>query len=758
MSGAVQERDIPPKRKRMLDMILALGGLKEEAAVPLSKVKEELQNLKTELDPLLNEIFGFPEQYFDAFVDAVERFNFLDQITDQGVLNEAINNISESLEIHSSDALQHLLNLLTDALKRFEVSDQQQETIETIDFSATISSMPDLITAIEQAVDTFEANARAAAEAARNELESLSHELQQVMAERSESVSPLEFLDSLQKIGSKTRYGAFLRLAAQIKRGHRDGRIDDDRARYLVLNNATMELYRGLIMHTLTKMGSKTTVQLADIIGVEPKLIQSAIVSMLKRGEIEMVGLDKDAPLFSRVLGKSPNTTMALKTIVQQLRGVRTSIEGDPLKTLDECIDRLGSVFSRLQILGEYDETPLSSPVNQLREIANSLTEGVLSIKSSDDAEDLRLLVSAGLEAFARFRLKITLEKGPHLVSGMNVYGERLDPKRYSQIMDSYLENEIERGTLLVLIRELGAMTAKDLAERTGLPQDRVFRHLLRMKGDELLTIAGEEHGYLLYDVPRTPTQAELTLRNITSLAPRLATARKELESSMQNLKAEDIGRIAAALEAFSGARDKMSKTTVNDTVIAESVLKNVEEKIRSAVVLAYRTRAKLPSTRPKVTIDDLLDVDVPTVLDEYRDRMGYAPLLGFGTINWDSSKCLGCKSCEISCPENAILLKPKIKVSDFFQLTDDAIEKMPSKKALFYKTVLGLATQRSDREIVLDKDAPGFGTVEVDLWLCVACRTCVRRCPGVDTGALDLELKWNLPEVVRHLTLEAPQ
>jgi formate hydrogenlyase subunit 6/NADH:ubiquinone oxidoreductase subunit I len=49
--------------------------------------------------------------------------------------------------------------------------------------------------------------------------------------------------------------------------------------------------------------------------------------------------------------------------------------------------------------------------------------------------------------------------------------------------------------------------------------------------------------------------------------------------------------------------------------------------------------------------------------------------------------------------------------------------------------------------------EKPGFGTVEVDLWLCVACRTCVRRCPGPENGALELELRWNLPEVVKQIT-----
>lgn len=134
---------------------------------------------------------------------------------------------------------------------------------------------------------------------------------------------------------------------------------------------------------------------------------------------------------------------------------------------------------------------------------------------------------------------------------------------------------------------------------------------------------------------------------------------------------------------------------------------------------------------------------------------MGYAPLLGFGTIDWDHAKCLGCKSCEIACPENAIELKPVIDIPQYFDFTQEQIDILPVLRAEFYKTVRSLAAVKPTSSLKLDGEKPGFGEVEVDLWLCVGCRTCVRRCPGPDQGALELELRWNLPEVVRHIITE---
>lgn len=753
MSDVAMDREMAPKRKRMMDMVMALGGLKEESTIPLSKVSEELAKLKEEISPLMDSILAFPGEYFKEFVIAIEKSNLIDKISDQGILSEAVIQIEAAVTDMPIDSLETLYGKLKEAQNKFVTAEDTDVSESTVDLESTLNQIPELITQVETIISEQETAAKAAADAAREELESLTKALSDILSDINSD--PVESLDALQKIGTKTRYGPFLRTAAQVKRGIRDERITGPLIKELVTKNVIIELRRGIIMFILDKMGSKTVVQISDLTGHPGEAIQSAIISMMKRGEIEMVGLDGDAPVLSRVLGKAPNTTLVTKVIIQQLRGMRNSVEGPLLELVDESLKRLESIYERLQILGEYDEVSLSEPVSEIRESMDLATEAVLSSQSDEGADELRLLISAGLEAFARFRLKITLEKGPNLVSGFNVYGEKLDPEQYEQIMDSYLESEVERGTLLILIRDFGAMTAHDLAEKTKIPQDRIFRHLLRMKRDELLTTAGETHGYVLYDVPRTPNEAEVTIQTVSGIALQLATARKDLEEIFGDLKPEYIGRLANSLEVMSRSRDKLAKLDVSGIIVGEANLQWVEVKIKSAVLMAYRTRTKLPSTRPKVTLEELLDVDVPTVLEEYRDQMGYAPLLGFGTINWDESKCLGCKSCEIACPEDAIFLKPRIEVPKFFEFSDESLEQLPVNKSLFYRTVQGLATTRPTQDIVLEQETPGFGSVDVDLWLCVACRTCVRRCPGPEEGALELDLKWSLPAVVKQLASE---
>jgi ferredoxin/DNA-binding MarR family transcriptional regulator len=734
----------------MLDMVLALGGLREESAIPLSKVKEELENLKTELAPLTDSILAFPDSYFEKFLEAFEKANLIDEISDKGLLKETISNLEQSQSIAESESLKGLLELLSDTLSKMTVVEETQTGID-VDMGAILSTILDLTSEIESVIIQFEEKAKTEAEAASSELTTLIKALEE--ATKKTATDPDLALDELQKIGTKTRYGPGLRSTAQIKRGKREERIDDARFPKLVKENILIEVHRGIIMFILGKMGSKTVIQVGELMSVSPQIVQNALVTMIQRGEVEMVSLEGDAPVFSKVLKETPNSTLVLKRIVQQVRGMTKSLEGDEANTASSSLEKLQSMLERLQILGTYDETDLSESLNKLRETVDSATEALLTSQTSDDAENLRLLVSAGLEAFARFRLKITLEKGPNLVSGTNVYGEKLDPEVYQTMMDSYLENELERGTILILIRELGALAVKDLAEKTSIPSDRILRHLLRMKRDELLTIAGESHGYILYDVPRTPSEAEITVQTACNLALQLSEAKAELVRILGDFKAQDIGNLAGSLETFAKARDKLVTIKVSGAIVDESALIEVEDTIRSAVLLTYRTRAKIPSTRPKVTLDDLVDVDVPSVLDEYKSQMGYAPLLGFGTVDWDHSKCLGCKSCEISCPEDAIELKPRIEIPKVFEISNETMSELPSNRSLFYQTVQNLATVKPSKDIQLENESPGFGSVEVDLWLCVACRTCVRRCPGPETGALELILKWNLPEVVKHIT-----
>ena len=353
MSQSTSEKAIAPKRQRMLDMVLALGGLKEESAIPLSRVKEELDNLKTELAPLTEAILAFPDSYFGKFLEAVEKSNIIAEISDRGVLKESISNLEEALSKAESESLNGLNKLLVDALDSMTKVEDTSETSVKIDMSATLSTISDLISEIELITDSFEKTAETEAESAQAELVTLVETLTEAKI-RAET-DPEAALDDLQKLGTKTRYGPGLRATAQVKRGKREGRIDDARFHELVLDNMLTEATRGVIMFILGKMGSRTAVQIGELMQASPKIVQNALVTMIQRGEVEMVGLDGDAPVFSRVLTETPNSTLVLKIIVQQVRGIVKSLEDNVVGTANESLEKLQLLLERLKNLGAYE-------------------------------------------------------------------------------------------------------------------------------------------------------------------------------------------------------------------------------------------------------------------------------------------------------------------------------------------------------------------------------------------------------------------
>ncbi|MBN2229840.1 MAG: FAD-dependent oxidoreductase [Candidatus Thorarchaeota archaeon] len=972
MSKSTTPPILPPKRKRMLDMILALGGLREEQAIPPSKVNEAISDLKNELSPLIETIFAFPESYYTSFQKSIEQVDISSEINDLSILQNAIGTLEESIAPSDVTSLSQLLELFNTTLETSKSADEErlafEEKIQTI--KSLIKSDPE--TALYQLQQNLNittrygqppchvacpagvstqrfvnlirdkrfdealqlmrstypfpgtlgrvCNAPCESKCQRGLIDQpiSIRNLHRFLADNERASGkihePTPVIDKEQKVAvigagpaglgcaydlarmgypvtifeAKPANGGLLRYGIPSYRLPRD--ILDEEISYVqkhgveIINGQKIKKpgdlltkgFSAVFVGTGASSSLKLRIEGEDAVGVHHALKFLDDFNMGKKFELGKrvavigggnaaidsarvslrLGVSEVIIVYRRSKEEMPANASEIEDAEHE--GVDLKILSSPVQILEEngkvtalrCIKmELGEpdssgrrrpvpvpdsefdidVDSIIVAIGqgidaddyfpdiEYTEWGLmqvdsnsyqtntkgvfaggdavSGPATvvkavgagkkaaqaidlflQGKEITHTIPiyDQIIATVDSDKAQakEGKRAEMPVLDPESRARIFDEVELGfdsPTSVTeasrcincsisnmDVTVYGGRVDSETSRTMMKKFVQDEAERGLILALVRELGALTSKDLTEKTGIPQDRVFLHLVQMKRNEELVTIGEEHGYVLYDVLRTSSEIETTIQTVTSLAQQLMKARKELDEILTDLKATDIGRLVAALETFSRARDKLTKVTVNGSVIAEEVLSKVEEKIHSAVLLAYRTRAKLPSTRPKVAIENLTDVDVPSVLEEYKSQMGYAPLLGFGTIEWTHSRCLGCRSCELECPEDAIKLTPVLRMPEIFEFTEESLSELPVNRSLFYKTVMSLAVTKPVDNVVLERESPGFGSVEVDLWLCVACRTCVRRCPGPADGALELELKWNLPEVVRQITSQS--
>ena len=965
MSGSESTKDISPKRKRMMDMIVALGGLREEKTIPPSKVEEELTHLKDELSPLTESILSFPDAYFNEFLKHAERIDFTKEIGDRLLLDNAADAIGKSVSKAEIDGLNGLLKILKQASnvreEQAEGSDAFREAVD--DIRSHLDSDPEQALARLQTLGiktrygsppchvacpagvhgqkfvnlTRDGRFREAMEHMREVYPFAGalgrvcgapcetkcqrgridqpvsiRNLHRFLADHEMSKGPYKYpkpkidkdkrvaivgagpagiacaYDLVQMGHPVTVFEAREKTGGLLRYGIPEYRLPRDIIDYEVgfVEGLGVEIktsspvkdpvgllkkgYDAVFVATGAWASRRLRVEGEDAKGVYhaleflEEINKGKRISVGKRVAVigggnaaidaarvsNRLGTDEVLIVYRRSREEMP--AIAHEIHEAEVEGVKLHILSSPVKILETGGKVTGLRCMKMQ-LGEPDDSGRRRPVPipdsefdlEVDSVIVAIGQGIDESDYFDleysrwgwiAADDISLQTSSegvfaggdcvtgpatvveavgsgkrAAQSIARYlqgeelavadkavriQASVEIEKSqatedrrapmPMLKTserdnfdevelgfkkktakveadrcincalpsmGVNVYGEELDPDALRTMMSRYVRDEAEKGLLLVVIREQGAMTVKPLAEKTGISTDRVFQHLVTMKRNEVLTTVGEDNGFLVYDVQRTPTALEMALRTISDTALRLAEAKAELEAVIEEIGPKDIGRLAAAFETLSRARDKLMTVTVDGSIIAEDVLEAVEENLRSAVLLTYRTRAKLPSTRPKVTVSDLTEVDVPSVLEEYKSQMGYAPLLGFGTIEWKHSRCLGCKSCEIACPEDAIELKPVLRLPEIFSFTEEEVSELPVNRALFYETVKTLAAAKPKDNVIVPENSPGFGSVEVDLWLCVACRTCVRRCPGPEEGALELELKWSLPEVVKKMT-----
>jgi NADPH-dependent glutamate synthase beta subunit-like oxidoreductase/ferredoxin len=969
MRGSGVPKGLSPKRQRMMDMILALGGIKEEEAIPLNKVTEAIEDLKKELSPLVDDIIAFPDSYSKKFVGAAKKAEIVSEINDSGVFKAAISNLEETVSISTTDTLQGFLKSLTDALKASEDAGKEKDvfTEKLQEITPLIKTDPETALyllqknlgistrygqppchvecpagvrtqrfvnltrdkrfdeALQLMRETYPfpgtlgrvCNAPCESKCQRGLIDQpvSIRNLHRFLADNERASGkihkPTPAINKEEKIAiigagpagigcaydlarmgypvtiyeTKPQNGGLLRYGIPSYRLPRD--VLDEEISYVqqhgveIINNQRIskpsELltkgFSAVFVGTGASSSRKLRIEGEDTKGVYHALEFLDDINMGKNVKLGKrvavigggnaaidsarvslrIGASEVSLVYRRSRSEMPANEMEIEDAEHE--GINLKILSSPVKVLIDGGKVTGLRCVKME-LGEPDASgrrrPVAIPDSEFDIEVDSIVVAIgQGIEADDYFEDLEY-TEWGLIQADKHTLQTSVEgvfAGGDAVSGpatvvkavgagkkaalsidryiqggkvaqeitspriiiatvggdkaqateerraampmlesedristfaevelgfdaktsateanrcincsisnmdVTVYGGRIDPEATKPMIEKFLQAEAERGAILALIREKGPLTSKGLTEQTGIPQDKVFLHLVQMKRNETLVTVGEEHEYMLYDVLRTPTEAEVTIETVSSTILQLVKARKEIESLLADLKAEDIGKLAGALETFARSRDKLKKVTIHGTTIAEDILNEIEEKIQAAVLLAIRTRAKLPSTRPKVTVEDLADVDVPSVLEEYKSQMGYAPLLGFGTIEWTHSRCLGCKSCELDCPEDAIKLTPVLRMPEIFEFSDEALAELPINRGLFYKTVKSLASTKPTDNVVLEKEAPGFGSVEVDLWLCVACRTCVRRCPAPADGALVLDLKWSLPEVVRQIT-----
>ncbi|MHA2022843.1 MAG: FAD-dependent oxidoreductase, partial [Candidatus Thorarchaeota archaeon] len=732
MSGSETPKELPPKRQRMMDMIIALGGMKEEQAIPPSKVNEAIDDLKKELTPLIDDIVTFPDSYSTKFLSTAKKAEIVSEITDNAILKDTITNLEETVAISPTDALQGLLKLLKDTLEASESAGKEKDVFTEKLQEATSKIETDPETALyllqqnlaittrygqppchvecpagvrtqrfvnltrdkrfEEALqlmrDTYPfagtlgrvCNAPCESRCQRGLIDQpvSIRNLHRFLADNERASGkihkPTPSIDKTEKVAiigagpagigcaydlarmgypvtifeAKPQNGGLLRYGIPSYRLPRD--ILDEEISYVqqhgveIFNNQRITKpsdllakgYSAVFVGTGASSSRKLRVEGEDAKGVFHALeflddinlgksvklgkrvavigggnaaIDSARVSL-------RIGASEVSLVYRRSRSEMPANEMEIEDAEHE--GIDLKILSSPVKILETGGKVTGLRCVKME-LGEPDASgrrrPVPIPDSEFDIEVDSIVVAIgQGIEADDYFEDLEYTewgliqtdkqshqtsvegvfaggdavsgpatvvkaVGAGkkaavsinryirgepvsqeistpgtitatidadkaqateerraampmLEAEGRattfdevelgFDAKIAATEAARCINcsisnmDVTVYGERIDPEATKPMMKKFLQDEVERGAILALVREKGALTSKDLTEQTGISQDRVFLHLVQMKRNEDLVTVGEKHEYMLYDVLRTQTEAEITIQTVS--------------------------------------------------------------------------------------------------------------------------------------------------------------------------------------------------------------------------------------------------
>lgn len=109
------------------------------------------------------------------------------------------------------------------------------------------------------------------------------------------------------------------------------------------------------------------------------------------------------------------------------------------------------------------------------------------------DTESLMRKANATIDALKCSRLR--------WVMGRSQIKVEIDERKYRQVVDSIMQDEIERHMITGAIEERGTLTVEELSQLTGLQPSRIVQHIIALRRNGVINEAGEKNRQYLYQL-----------------------------------------------------------------------------------------------------------------------------------------------------------------------------------------------------------------------------------------------------------------
>jgi coenzyme F420-reducing hydrogenase delta subunit/ferredoxin len=212
------------------------------------------------------------------------------------------------------------------------------------------------------------------------------------------------------------------------------------------------------------------------------------------------------------------------------------------------------------------------------------------------------------------------------------------------------------------------------------------------------------------------------------------------------NLHAEDRIKLAKEiLEAIGVGGDRLNMYFISSAMAPKFVetAKEVTENIRKlgpALSKKLQLTKKELLTNKRAFLYSMIknlalkrpekSIPVPEGLEE------------FGTIEFDPSKCIGCKKCEEICPEEAIESRRELDLPTILKTTMKQNDDRITKRQQLYEIITKIARKSPSKPISIPDGLEGFYKMQYDPIKCVFCEKCRDAClENTINGLKELDL-----------------
>lgn len=308
---------------------------------------------------------------------------------------------------------------------------------------------------------------------------------------------------------------------------------------------------------------------------------------------------------------------------------------------------------------------------------------------------------------------------------------------------------DFERGLLLSILKTEGPLIIQDLAKLSNIPQNKIVQHVLKLIKDKIIITKGTKNGYFLYDIPRTLAKFEIIFQNTFNPFVKIVQAFINL-SQNKYITLDKIPQISNELKNVISNLSKLLKIEFESDIREEIQLQL--EHLNIIITQYQQLEKKLPKTKSSFDLTKLAMMSLPRIDEKHADLIEPQYLVGFGDIEWDINKCLACASCQTICPESAINLVNIWDLPATFEMSKEELDNIPENRKKLIQLIKKLAVKKPTKSIKLPKDTLGFGKIEYNPLICIACRKCETRCPN---SALTFHEFWNFPQIMRTLLEE---